>query len=104
VPIIFLGGYCYPCFENIYLSVNLNFEDGQFRRFAASKRHVNGVEIFISEYYRTTFLLAVPKFAARISGVFAYVEAYCDEILELLKTCPCSSLPHKKRSPVWAIF
>jgi hypothetical protein len=47
--------------------------------FAASEISVNGVITFISKYYLSTFSLAVTKFAARISGVFAYVEAPGDD-------------------------
>jgi hypothetical protein len=49
------------------LAILNQFADGLFHRFAASERYVNGVEVFIFEYYRTTLTLAVPKFAARNS-------------------------------------
>jgi hypothetical protein len=49
------------------LAILNKFADGLFRRFAASESYVNGVEVFISEYYRTTLTLDVPEFAARNS-------------------------------------
>jgi hypothetical protein len=57
----------------------INVSDGQLHRFAARERSVNGMEDFISKYYWSTFSLAVPDFAARISGVVDYVEAPGDE-------------------------
>jgi hypothetical protein len=68
-------GYRKSCFEYIFLSDNVNVASGQFCRFAASERYINSVEVFISEYYRIKFSLAVPNLAARFSGVLAYVEA-----------------------------
>jgi hypothetical protein len=68
------------CFEYIFLTYIVKVADRQFRRFAASEIYVNGVEFFISEYYRTTFSLAVPQYTARFSGVFTYVETPGDEV------------------------
>jgi hypothetical protein len=39
------------------LAILNQFADGLFRRFAASESYVNGVEVFIFEYYRTTLTL-----------------------------------------------
>jgi hypothetical protein len=72
-------GYRWSCFEYIFLLVKLNVVDGQYRRFEASEKYVNGVEVFNFEYYSTTFSIAVPKFAARMCGVFEYGEVAGDK-------------------------
>jgi hypothetical protein len=68
----FIMGYLQSCFEHItQMSPTDHLVD-----FAASKRSQNCVEVVNSKYYRTNFSLAVPIFAARISGVFADVVAH----------------------------
>ena len=56
-----------------------------YRRFAACKRSLNGVEVSFRQNYRTTFSPTVPTSAAGISHVVANVEGPGGEKWEHLK-------------------
>jgi hypothetical protein len=74
-----------------------------FRRFAACKRSLNGIEkASFQQNYHTPFSLTVPPFAARSAHVVRDVEASSNGKLPL-RTCPECSMPEPYQSPDWAL-
>jgi hypothetical protein len=67
-------GYRESCFKYISSSNNRNVADGQFLSFAASKNPEKAWKFSYLNIFGQNLSLAVPNFAARISGVIANVE------------------------------